>query len=51
MPEEERRKRMQRMRDQVADNNVYRWAGKVLSALLEFEFPEESTRLCEELAG
>jgi len=51
MPEEERRKRMQRMRDQVADNNVYRWAGKVLSALLEFEFPEESTRLCEELVG
>ena len=51
MPEKERRKRMQRMRDQVADNNVYRWAGKVLSALLEFEFPEESTRLCEELVG
>jgi trehalose-6-phosphate synthase len=40
MPEEERRKRMQKMRSAVADNNVYRWAGKLLSALLKFEFPE-----------
>ena len=24
----------------VADNNIYRWAGKFLSALLKFEFPE-----------
>jgi trehalose 6-phosphate synthase len=42
MPEEERRKRMQRMRAAVADNNVYRWAGKFLSTLLRFEFPESS---------
>ena len=40
MPEEDRRKRMQKMRSAVADNNVYRWAGKLLSALLKFEFPE-----------
>jgi trehalose 6-phosphate synthase len=40
MPAEERRKRMQKMRLAVADNNVYRWAGKLLSALLKFEFPE-----------
>jgi alpha,alpha-trehalose-phosphate synthase [UDP-forming] len=40
MPEEERRKRMQKMRAAVADNNIYRWAGKLLSALLKFEFPE-----------
>ena len=40
MPETERRKRMKRMRDEVAGNNVYRWAGKVLSALVKFDFPE-----------
>ena len=44
MPEEERRKRMQKMRTAVADNNVYRWAGKLLSALLQFEFPEAAER-------
>jgi alpha,alpha-trehalose-phosphate synthase [UDP-forming] len=40
MPEEERRRRMQKMREAVAENNVYRWAGKFLSALTKFEFPE-----------
>jgi trehalose 6-phosphate synthase len=40
MPEEERRKRMQKMRSVVAEHNVYRWAGKLLSALVNFEFPE-----------
>jgi trehalose 6-phosphate synthase len=40
MPESERRRRMQRMRDAVAHNNIYRWAGKILSALLQFEFAE-----------
>jgi trehalose 6-phosphate synthase len=40
MPEDERRKRMQKMRAAVAENNVYRWAGKILSALLKFDFPE-----------
>jgi trehalose 6-phosphate synthase len=40
MPEEERRKRMQKMRTGVAENNIYRWAGKFLSTLLKFEFPE-----------
>ena len=40
MPEEERRKRMQKMRTAVSENNVYRWAGKCLSALLKFDFPE-----------
>ena len=32
--------RMQKMREQVAQNNIYKWAGKVLSALLKFEFKE-----------
>ena len=40
MPPAERKKRMQRMRSAVQDNNVYRWAGKILSALLKFDFPE-----------
>jgi alpha,alpha-trehalose-phosphate synthase [UDP-forming] len=41
LPEAERRKRMQKLRQTVAENNVYRWAGKILHALLKFEFPEE----------
>ncbi len=40
MPADERAKRMRRMRQQVAENNVYRWAGKILSGLLKFDFPE-----------
>jgi trehalose-6-phosphate synthase len=38
MPEEERRKRIRKMRTVVAENNIYRWAGKIISALLKFEF-------------
>jgi trehalose 6-phosphate synthase len=41
MPEEERRRRMQRMRAEVAGNNIYRWAGKIISALLKFDFSDE----------
>jgi trehalose 6-phosphate synthase len=40
MPADERRKRMQRLRGVVADHNIYRWAGKYLSTLFNFEFPE-----------
>jgi trehalose 6-phosphate synthase len=43
MPEEERRKRMQRMRAVIAENNIYRWAGKFLSTLLTFETPEDAS--------
>jgi trehalose 6-phosphate synthase len=42
LPRDERRKRMQRMRAEVSHNNVYRWAGKILSALLKFDFPEDA---------
>jgi alpha,alpha-trehalose-phosphate synthase [UDP-forming] len=49
MVEEERRKRMEKMRSMVADNNIYRWAGKFLSALLQFEFPESASRQLEEV--
>jgi trehalose 6-phosphate synthase len=41
MPEEERRRRMQRLRAEVAGNNIFRWAGKIISALLKFDFSEE----------
>jgi len=40
MPREERRKRMQKLRETIAENNVFRWAGKFLSTLLRFEFSE-----------
>jgi trehalose 6-phosphate synthase len=40
MTPEERRRRMQRMRAAVRDNNVYRWAGKILSALLKVDAAE-----------
>jgi trehalose 6-phosphate synthase len=41
MPPEERTKRMKKMREIVAQQNIFRWAGKVLSQLLKFEFQEE----------
>jgi trehalose 6-phosphate synthase len=40
MPPEEQRRRMNRMREIVARNNVYRWGGKILSTLLHFDLPE-----------
>jgi trehalose 6-phosphate synthase len=40
MPEEEQRRRMSRMREVVSRNNVYRWGGKILSTLLQFDLPE-----------
>ncbi len=40
MPREERSRRMRRMRELVAEHNVYRWAGKIVSALVQLE-PEE----------
>ena len=33
MPVEEQERRMRRMRAQVADHNIYRWAGQLLSAV------------------
>ncbi len=40
MPAEEQMRRMKRMREHVERHNVYRWAGKLLSDLLKFDFPE-----------
>jgi len=40
MPEEERRKRMVKMRQTIIENNIYHWAGKFISGLLKIEFKE-----------
>lgn len=40
LTEEERRRRMRKMHATIHKNNIYRWAGKVLSELLKFEFQE-----------
>jgi trehalose 6-phosphate synthase len=40
MPDEDRTRRMRKMREHLERNNVYRWGGKVLSELLKFDFPE-----------
>jgi trehalose 6-phosphate synthase len=49
MPLDERRKRMQKLRSVIEFNNIYRWAGKLLSTLFNFEFPENGARLREEV--
>ncbi|PIQ89661.1 MAG: trehalose-6-phosphate synthase [Candidatus Omnitrophica bacterium CG11_big_fil_rev_8_21_14_0_20_42_13] len=38
--EEEKIRRMEKMRNIIQKNNIYRWSGKVLSELLKFEFSE-----------
>ena len=42
MDSAEQKRRMQRMQQIVQENNVYRWAGKILSTLLSFDFPEST---------
>jgi alpha,alpha-trehalose-phosphate synthase [UDP-forming] len=49
MPAEERRKRMQRLRTAVADSNIYRWAGKILSALFRLETADNGRHVVEQL--
>jgi trehalose 6-phosphate synthase len=43
MPFDEQQRRMRRMRAAVEMNNVYRWAGKLLQALLRIDMPEVNT--------
>ena len=38
MPQEEKQKRMARMRETVQENNIYKWAGDIISDLLNLEF-------------
>jgi trehalose 6-phosphate synthase len=33
MPKEEKRRRMENMRKVVAENNIYRWAGSIITEL------------------
>lgn len=40
MERDERERRMRKMREKVAYNNVYRWAGSILSNLMNFELPD-----------
>ena len=40
MPAEEQRRRMAKMRQVVRENNIFRWAAKVLTGLLKLEFKE-----------
>ena len=34
MPAEEKNRRLQKMKELIAENNIYKWAGKILQALL-----------------
>ena len=42
MDSAEQKRRMQRMQQTVKENSVYRWAGKILSTLLKFDFPDST---------
>jgi trehalose 6-phosphate synthase len=45
MPPEERRDRMERMRANVHDHNIYRWAGKLIAELARLRLTDESSTL------
>ncbi len=47
MPREERRKRMQLMRRTVAENNVYRWAGRMLMDVARIRQRQSLARLTD----
>jgi alpha,alpha-trehalose-phosphate synthase [UDP-forming] len=40
MPASEKQKKMRKMRSIVEENNIYKWAGDIISDLLKFEFGE-----------
>jgi alpha,alpha-trehalose-phosphate synthase [UDP-forming] len=46
MTPDERKRRMRRMRAAVEHNNIYRWAGKMLEALLRIDIPEAAHEPC-----
>jgi trehalose 6-phosphate synthase len=41
MPKKERRRRMSSMRAIVQDNNIYSWAGRVISGIAGFQFAQD----------
>ncbi|MBL8013343.1 MAG: trehalose-6-phosphate synthase [Candidatus Omnitrophica bacterium] len=45
MNDAERKKRMVKMRAAISSNNIFRWAAKVISELLKFEFKEQVVAL------
>lgn len=45
---DERKRRMRKMRECVEENNVYKWAGKYLTELVNIEFPDHAS---EEVAA
>jgi trehalose 6-phosphate synthase len=47
MPEEEQERRMRRMRQQVTDNNIYRWAGMLLSEAAKLADAQWEEGMCE----
>ncbi|MFB3775995.1 MAG: trehalose-6-phosphate synthase [Bryobacteraceae bacterium] len=50
MPREERRRRMQRMRETVARRNIYWWAGKVMRALTRIDAASQMEQWEEAIA-
>ena len=36
MPREEKQRRMRRMREEVRENNIYKWAADIISDLVKF---------------
>jgi trehalose 6-phosphate synthase len=43
MPPEERRDRMGRMRANVREYNIYRWAGKLIAGLARLRLADETS--------
>jgi trehalose-6-phosphate synthase len=37
MPKEERQRRMQKMREVVSENNIYKWAADIISELVKLD--------------
>jgi alpha,alpha-trehalose-phosphate synthase [UDP-forming] len=47
MPDEEQERRMRRMRQQIGDNNIYRWAGMLLSEAAKLAVAQWAEAPCE----
>ncbi len=47
MPAEERQRRMAKMRESIQQQNIYRWAAKILSEIFNFEFVEYDTEVVD----
>ena len=44
LAEEDRQGRMMRMREIIQHNNIFRWAGKIISDLLKFKFKDDEIK-------